>query len=263
MYYAGIDVGSLTAQAVVINNNGITAFKSIRVKPNPIDSAETVLQMLLSDVDLARDRINFCVSTGYGREQVQAKGLAQDNVSEISCHGMGAAWLLPEVRTVIDIGGQDAKVIKVGPGGDLQDFVMNDKCAAGTGRFLEVQVRTLGLTLDELGPISLSARNTLELSNRCSIFCETEVLHYMQRGYSKADIAAGVNRAMSERVAALVRRVGVEKEVTMSGGVAKNVAVRAELERQLNIKLLSYSADSQIVGALGAALLAKRMGGAR
>jgi predicted CoA-substrate-specific enzyme activase len=261
MFFAGIDVGSLTAQAVVINDQGIHSFKSIGVKPNPVDSAQTVVEMLFSEDKLSWKDIKFCVSTGYGREKVQANGLAQDNMSEISCHGLGAFWLSPEARTVIDIGGQDAKVIRIGVNGELMDFVMNDKCAAGTGRFLEVQARTLGLSLDELGDIALSAERALELSSRCSIFCETEVLHYVQGGHSKADIAAGVCRAMADRVAALVRRVGLEKEVTMSGGVAKNVAVRAELERIFNVKLVRYDVDSQIVGALGAALMAKRMGG--
>jgi predicted CoA-substrate-specific enzyme activase len=260
MFFAGIDVGSLTAQAVVINDKGITAYKSILVRPHPVDSARTVTEMLLTGENISWNDIKFCVSTGYGREQVQAEGISQDNMSEISCHGLGASWLVPAARTVIDIGGQDAKVIRVGSGGDLVDFVMNDKCAAGTGRFLEVQARTLGMSLDELGTVSLGAKNVLELSSRCSIFCETEVLHYMQRGHNKAEIAAGVNRAMAERVAALVRRVGLEKEVTMSGGVAKNAAVRAELERMLNIRLIKYNMDSQIVGALGAALMAKRMG---
>jgi predicted CoA-substrate-specific enzyme activase len=261
MYFAGIDVGSLTAQAVVINDQGIRTFKSIRVKPNPVESAQTVIDMVLSEDGLSWNDIRFCISTGYGRDKVQAKGLSQDNLSEISCHGLGAFWLCPEARTVIDIGGQDAKVIRIGGNGELDDFVMNDKCAAGTGRFLEVQARTLGLSLEELGQIALNAERALELSNRCSIFCETEVLHYMQAEHDKADIAAGVCRAMADRVAALVRRVGLEKEVTMTGGVAKNVGVRRELERIFNVKLATYEADSQIVGALGAALMAKRMGG--
>lgn len=261
MYYAGIDVGSLTAQAVVINSKGIHAFKSMGVKPHPVQSAKAVVDMLVQEESLSWRDVKFCVSTGYGREQVQSEGLSQDNMSEISCHGLGASFLVPEARTVIDIGGQDAKVIRIGQGGELVDFVMNDKCAAGTGRFLEVQARTLGLSLDELGVVSQGADKVLELSSRCSIFCETEVLHYLQRGHTKADIAAGVNRAMAERVAALVRRVGLEKEVTMSGGVAKNAAVRAELERMLNVRLIKYNVDSQIVGALGAALMARRMGG--
>ncbi|OFW56706.1 MAG: hypothetical protein A2W01_02855 [Candidatus Solincola sediminis] len=261
MNFAGIDVGSLTAQAVVVNEDGIRAFKSIRVKPNPVDSAQAVVDMVLSEDSLSWKDIKFCVSTGYGRDKVQAKGLSQDNMSEISCHGLGAFWLCPEARTVIDIGGQDAKVIRIGTNGELADFVMNDKCAAGTGRFLEVQARTLGLSLEELGEIALGAERAVELSNRCSIFCETEVLHYMQAGNDKADIAAGVCRAMADRVAALVRRVGLDGEVTMTGGVAKNVGVRTELERIFSVRLVTYEVDSQIVGALGAALVAKRMGG--
>jgi len=263
MYFAGIDVGSLTAQAVVINAKGIVAYKSIGVKPHPVQSARAVVDMLVKEEGIDWEGIKFCVSTGYGREQVQAEGLSQDNVSEISCHGMGASWLVPEVRTVIDIGGQDAKVIRMEPTGELKDFVMNDKCAAGTGRFLEVMCRTLGITLDELGTLSLKSRHPVDLSSRCSIFCETEVLHYMQRGVDKADIAASVNRAMAERVAALARRVGVEPEVTMSGGVAKNAAVKAELERILGVRMVPCPVDPQIVGALGAAILARRMGGSQ
>jgi predicted CoA-substrate-specific enzyme activase len=263
MRFGGIDVGSLTAQAVIMEDGKIAGFRSIRVKPNPVDSAETVMGELLSELGLRQGDIDFTVSTGYGREQVQSRGLAQANVSEISCHGVGALWLLPGVRTIIDIGGQDAKVIRMEPTGELKDFVMNDKCAAGTGRFLEVMCRTLGITLDELGTLSLKSRHPVDLSSRCSIFCETEVLHYMQRGVDKADIAASVNRAMAERVAALARRVGVEPEVTMSGGVAKNAAVKAELERILGVRMVPCPVDPQIVGALGAAILARRMGGSQ
>ena len=136
---------------------------------------------------------------------------------------------------------------------------MNENCAAERA-IPRGAARTLGLSWTSWARVA-GAERVLELSSRCSIFCETEVLHYLQRGHSKADIAAGVNRAMAERVAALVRRVGLEKEVTMSGGVAKNAAVRAELERMLNVRLIKYNADSQIVGALGAALMARRMGG--
>ncbi len=263
MLFGGIDVGSLSAQAVIIQNGDIVASSSIRVKPNPLDSARTVLYTVLEQAGLEMGDLGFTVSTGYGREQVQKEGFSQANVSEISAHGKGAQWLIPSVRTVIDIGGQDAKVIKVNEKGELADFVMNDKCAAGTGRFLEVMARTLGLGLEELGPLSFQARNPIELSTRCSIYCETEVLHYLQRGAEKADIAASVNRTMAERVMALVRRVGAEKEVTMTGGVAKNVAVRKELERLLGLRMLEYPVDSQIVGALGAALLAREMGGGR
>jgi predicted CoA-substrate-specific enzyme activase len=263
MLFGGIDVGSLTAQAVFIENGTIITAKSIPVKNNPVDSAATVLEMALQEKRLKLADLAFTVSTGYGREQVQREGLSQKNISEISCHGKGAHWLLPQVRTIIDIGGQDAKVIRVDSEGELVDFVMNDKCAAGTGRFLEVMCRTLGLSLEELGPISFKARNPIELSTRCSIYCETEVLHYLQRGVERADIAASVNRAMAERVLALMRRVGLERELTITGGVAKNVAVRQELEKLTGVRMLSYDVDPQIVGALGAALIARTLGGGR
>lgn len=261
MLFGGIDVGSLSAQAVILENGSIRAYMSMPVKPNPLDSASTVLYMALERSGMEPGDLSFTVSTGYGREQVQKEGLSQSNVSEISAHGKGAHWLLPAVRTVIDIGGQDAKVIRVDQAGELQDFVMNDKCAAGTGRFLEVMARTLGVSLEELGPLSFQAHNPIELSTRCSIYCETEVLHYIQRGVDTADIAASVNRTMAERVLALVRRVGVDREVTMTGGVAKNVAVRKELERLIGLRMVEYDVDSQIVGALGAALIAREQGG--
>ncbi|HPZ65644.1 MAG TPA: acyl-CoA dehydratase activase, partial [Bacillota bacterium] len=152
MYFGGIDVGSLTAQAVIIKNGAICSYHSIRVKPNPVDSAKTVLEAALAQKGMQRNDLTFTVSTGYGREQIQKEGLSQENMSEISCHGKGAHSILPQVRTIIDIGGQDAKVIRVDSGGELMNFVMNDKCAAGTGRFLEVMSKTLGVTIEELGP---------------------------------------------------------------------------------------------------------------
>ncbi len=261
MLFGGIDVGSLSCQAVVLNGEGIFTYESIRVKPNPVDSATTAMVGALQKKNMTLQDLTFCVSTGYGREEIQKQGLSQENMSEISCHGKGAHWVLPQVRTIIDIGGQDAKVIRVDRDGELVNFVMNDKCAAGTGRFLEVMSRTLGISMEELGPISFGSKEVIEMSNRCSIFCETEVHHYLQRGAVLADVAAGINRTMAGRVMALVRRVGVEKEITMSGGVAKNPAVRKELERALNMRTLSYNIDSQIIGALGAALYARGLGG--
>jgi len=269
MPYAGIDVGSLTAQAVLIEDGRTPMLKSIgvrllshsiRVKPDPLDSARSVMGELLERNDLAWGDITYCVSTGYGRDRVQGEGLADANVSEISCHGTGAHALAPRVRTVIDIGGQDAKVIRMDEAGDLVNFVMNDKCAAGTGRFLEVMSRTLEVPFEELGPLALRSRGTILLSARCSIFAETEVLHYLQRGADKSDLAAGVSKSMADRLMALARRVGVEKEVMMTGGVAKNVAVRSELERMLGLRMLTPSIDPQLVGAYGAAVLARRNG---
>ncbi len=264
MLYGGIDVGSLSAQAVLFDGQKIKAYKSIRVKPHPVLSAEAVMGELLKETGIKWDDLKVCVSTGYGRETLQEKGLAHKNVSEISCHGKGAQWLLPGVRTIIDIGGQDAKVIKVDSEGELVDFVMNDKCAAGTGRFLEVMAKTLGVELGELGPLALRGRNPVGLTNRCSIYCQSEVIEHLSDGLDHADLALSVNKTMAERVLALVRRVGgVTKDLTITGGVAKNVAVRRELEILTGAKLVEYKADSQIVGALGAAIIASRSNGRR
>jgi len=260
MLFGGIDVGSLTAEAVVLNEKGMVGSEIMSVLPNPVNSARTVMGRLLEKNGLSWDDLSCTVSTGYGREKVQAEGMAGENVSEISCHGVGAHELDPSVRTVIDIGGQDAKVIKLDREGKLDNFVMNDKCAAGTGHFLEVMSRTLEVPLQEIGPLSLGAKKPVEMSNRCTIYVETEVIHFLQRGESKKDVAAGINRAMAERVLALARRVKPEKEIMITGGVAKNVAVRAELERMLETRLVSPSIDPQIMGAYGAAVFARRSG---
>jgi predicted CoA-substrate-specific enzyme activase len=256
--FCGIDVGSLTAQAVLLQGGRVLGARSIRVKPSPVDSARAVIEDLFARCNVARGAVERTVATGYGRQTLEERGLADSNISEISCHGAGAHHLLPSVRTIIDIGGQDAKVIRVDERGEIDDFVMNDKCASGTGRFLEVMSRTLGVELEELGELALAARRAEELTSRCSIFCETEVLHALQRGVDRRALAAGITRAIGERAAALARRLGVEPETTMSGGVAKNAGVRAELERLLNLRLLACPADPQIVGALGAAVLAGR-----
>lgn len=260
MIVCGIDVGSLTAQAVLLEDGAITSTASLRVQPDPVASARAVLDEVLAERGPRAANVRHTVATGYGRQRLVEAGLAQTNVSEISCHGAGARHLMPAVHTIIDIGGQDAKVIHLDADGGLDDFAMNDKCASGTGRFLEVMSRTLGVALDDLGALSLRAREPVPLTDRCSIFCETDVLHHLQRGRSREDLAAGINRAMGERVAALARRTGVRPEVTMTGGVAKNLAVRAELERLLGIRLLRCPVDPQLVGALGAAVIGETRG---
>lgn len=263
MLFAGIDVGSLTAEAVVVEKKRVVAFCSIGVRPNPLDSAREVFDRMIMELEIDPENIRYTVSTGYGREKIQEEGMAQENVSEISCHGYGAFCLCPEVRTIIDIGGQDAKVIKVNEKGELENFVMNDKCAAGTGHFLEVMCRALDVTLDELGPMSLRSRKPMEISSRCSIYAETEVIHYLQRGASKEDLAAGINRAMAQRVLALARRIKPEGQIMMTGGVAKNIAVRTELEKMLKTRMLKAPIDPQIIGAYGAAMFAQKSGGGK
>lgn len=256
MIACGLDLGSLTAQAVLVDvgTKKIVASHSQRAKTSPLESATQLMAAVLEQARLDRAAVGRVVATGYGRQRLVEEGVAQDHVSEISCHGAGANFVLPGARTVIDIGGQDAKVIRLGHNGALSDFVMNDKCASGTGRFLEVMARCLGVELEALGPLALGSGEAVPLSARCSIFCETEVLHHLQRGKAAASLAAGVCRAMAERVAALVRRLSAVPPLTMTGGVAKNEAVRQELERLLGARLISLELDPQIMGALGAAL---------
>jgi predicted CoA-substrate-specific enzyme activase len=263
MLFAGIDIGSLTAEAVVIDDGNIVAAEIMSVLPNPVDSAKEVLRRTLEKSGIKQEQIKYTVSTGYGREKIQARGMAQENISEISCHGLGAYSVNPEVRTIVDIGGQDAKVIKMDGSGKLENFVMNDKCAAGTGHFLEVMSKALGVSLDELGLISLESKKPVQMSNRCTIYIETEVIHFLQRGVSKVDIAAGINKAMAERVLALARRVKPEREVMLTGGVAKNAAVKSELQKMLEMKLVSPKIDPQIMGAYGAAVFAREKGGGK
>jgi len=256
LLFGGIDVGSLTAKALVLEGDKVLGWNNIRVLPNPVESAKKVMGELLEKLGLKRDDV-IAFATGYGREKVVEAGFAKEHVSEISCHAKGAFWLNPRVRTVIDIGGQDAKVIRIDERGRLVNFVMNDKCAAGTGRFLEIQARALGLKLEELGGMTFIAKNPVEITARCSIFAQTEVLHYLQRGFSREDIAAGVNKAMAQRVYYLAMRVGVEREVALAGGVAKNRGVVRELEKLLNLKFVELRMDPQLIGALGAAIFAK------
>ena len=254
MIVAGCDVGSLSAEAVIMSDGSIISSEIIRVRPRPEQSATDVMDKALSKTGLTYKDIECCVSTGYGRERIP---FANGNVSELSCHGKGAQWLVPSVRTVIDVGGQDCKVIRVDENGKLLNFVMNDKCAAGTGRFLEFMAKVLGVGIEDLGPLALATEKPAPITNMCSIYAESEVLHYVYEGKNPAEIAAGINHAMAERVNSLVKRVGVEKDVCITGGVAKNIGVVRNLEEMLQVNAEELPVDPQIVGAIGAGLFAK------
>jgi len=254
MIVAGCDVGSLSAEAVIMSDGSIISSEIIRVRPRPEQSATDVMDKALSKTGLTYKDIECCVSTGYGRERIP---FANGNVSELSCHGKGAQWLVPSVRTVIDVGGQDCKVIRVDENGKLLNFVMNDKCAAGTGRFLEFMAKVLGVGIEDLGPLALATEKPAPITNMCSIYAESEVLHYVYEGKNPAEIAAGINHAMAERVNSLVKRVGVEKDVCITGGVAKNIGVVKNLEEMLQVNAEELPVDPQIVGAIGAGLFAK------
>ncbi|TDA32269.1 MAG: 2-hydroxyglutaryl-CoA dehydratase, partial [Hadesarchaea archaeon] len=203
MLVAGCDVGSLTAKALLMENGRILSHELRRVKPRPELSAREVMEGALRKAGRRWEEVAYCVGTGYGRVRIP---FANENISEISCHGKGAHWLLPSVRTVIDIGGQDCKVIRVDGEGRLVNFVMNDKCAAGTGRFLELMAKTLGVGVEDLGRLSLSSKEPIPITNICAVYAQSEVLSYLAEGANVEDVAAGVNQSMAARVKALASR---------------------------------------------------------
>jgi len=254
MIAAGCDVGSLTTKAVILNGNKILGFSVTKSTFDPVVGAADVMEKALRSTGLDRKDIKYCVGTGYGRERIQ---FVNSLVSEITCHAKGAHWLLPTVRTIIDVGGQDCKAIRIDKNGSLEKFMTNDKCASGTGRFLEVMAKLLGVGLEELGKISGQAREPILLPAVCTAWSQAEVIVKLNLKIPKADIAAGVNNAMAGRVAMLARAAGIEKDVCMTGGVAKNVGVLRALEEQLAMPVRRLRIDPQIVGALGAAVIAK------
>jgi len=253
MIVAGCDVGSLSAEAVLLENGEILGSEIILVRPTAEQSARDVMEKLLDRLNLSYDDVAFAVATGYGRETIP---FANANLSEISCHAKGAHSLVPGIRTVIDVGGQDCKAIRVGADGGVDDFVMNDKCAAGTGRSLELNSEALGIEVSELGPLSLEAKEAIVITSQCSIFTELEIMHLLMEGRSTADIAEGINQAMARRVKMLAGRVGIRNDVGITGGVSKNVGVVKILQETLNTEFVEFPEDPQIMGALGAALFA-------
>ena len=256
----GVDVGSTQTKSVVLDEGRRVVGRSlIDTGANVSRAAERAYQAALAAAGLAREAVGFVVGTGYGRYKVTF-GDAQ--VTEISCHARGARFLFPGTRTVIDMGGQDAKGIRVGPEGEVLDFVMNDKCAAGTGRFLAGAAEALGLSLDEIGPISLKASAPVRLSTVCAVFVESDIMSYLADGKAVEDILGGVHSAIAARTIALVRRVGIEPEVTFTGGVSCNVGMVRALSDKLELPV-NVSPESPYVGALGAALFALERAAAR
>jgi predicted CoA-substrate-specific enzyme activase len=254
MIVAGCDVGSLTTKAVILDNTKIISYALIKSSFNPDQSASEVMEKALKQAGLAMNDIRLCVGTGYGRERIP---FVKKTVSEIACHAKGAYWLLPSARTIIDVGGQDCKAIRLDIKGNVIKFMTNDKCASGTGRFLEVMAKLLNLELEELGKLSSQARNAITLAATCTAWSQAEVIVHMNSNTSKADLAAGINDAMAARVSILVKAVALEKDVCMTGGVAKNIGVVAAMEKHLDVPIRRLRVDPQIIGALGAAVFAK------
>ena len=252
-YAAGVDVGSTQSKAAIVDENGnLVATALDETGANVVQAAEKVYEQALRSANLREEEIDYVIGTGYGRYKVTF-GNAQ--VTEISCHGRGAVKMFPETRTVIDMGGQDTKAISVNPDGEINDFCMNDKCAAGTGRFLGAAAVALDLPLDELGPTALKSDKPVRISTTCTVFAESEVLSWLGKGKKLPDILWGVHQSIATRTIALVRRVGLEEKITFTGGVTLNVAMVKALEDRLGTRL-NVSEQAHYIGALGAALFA-------
>ncbi len=252
MIVAGCDVGSLTAKAVLMDGNGIAASAVTLAKRTPEDSARAVMDLALEDAGAAMTDIAWCVGTGYGRKHIP---FVNSMESEIACHARGAVWQSPTARTVIDIGGQDCKAIRVDPSGAVTRFIYNDKCASGTGRFLEIIAEALEIELGDMGDISLKSTKKITLSNQCVVFAETEIISLVNEGAEIPDIIRALHHAVANRAAALAKSITIEKDIVMTGGVARNAGMFEALKNALGVELLKVE-NPQINGAIGAALMA-------
>ncbi|MEA1960705.1 MAG: acyl-CoA dehydratase activase [Bacillota bacterium] len=252
MYVMGVDIGSASSNVMILGDNQVIVGKVVVPMGTGTSGPIRALEEALKQSGLSFEDISKTVATGYGRLNFKN---ADKQISEITCHAKGVHYLIPTARTIIDIGGQDAKVIRLSSSGIISNFVMNDKCAAGTGRFLEVMARVLETDVSALAELAACAAHTCTISSTCCVFAESEVISQLSAGNSSQDIAAGVHQSVARRVAGLVSRVGKQEDVVMTGGVAKNQGVVNEMEKILNIQI-RVAPDSQLTGALGAALFA-------
>ena len=252
-YAAGVDVGSTQTKAVVVDEDGTIVGKTvIDTGANVVSAAEKAYLLALQSGGVLEEQVGYIVGTGYGRYRVT---FGDSQVTEISCHARGAAQLFPGTQTVLDMGGQDTKAIRVKPNGEVTDFCMNDKCAAGTGRFLEAAAFALSIPLNELGDTALRADKPVPISTTCTVFAESEVLSWLGKGKKVEDIMMGVHRSIASRSIALLRRVGIVEQVTFTGGVTRNRAMVEVLNQALGLQI-NVGEQSQFMGAMGAALFA-------
>ena len=255
MIVGGCDVGSATGKAVVMKDGTIAAYVIIPSTTRPEETARTVMDEAVEKAGLSSIAdLDYIVGTGYGRLKVP---FANENISEITCHARGAHWMCPTVRTVVDIGGQDCKVMSVSDKGRVVEFVMNDRCAAGTGRFFEAMARVLDCGLDGLSRLSLNGTNPSTISSQCSVFAESEVITLVNEGVDLPDIIAGLHNSVASRLNSMVGKVGLVEDVALTGGCAKNAGLVKALEDKLKVRVKSLPQDPQIAGAIGAALIAR------
>lgn len=252
---AGVDIGSVSSKAAILCDSEIYAYSLFRTGSSSPDSANKVMNILLEKTGMTMADIHYIVGTGYGRVNVP---YAQKTITEISCHARGAHYLLPSVRTILDMGGQDCKVIACDERGGVVDFLMNDKCAAGTGRGLEVMADLLETPIGDIGLLSQQVtEEPPPISSICVILAKTEAVNLLQEGWDINQVLAAYCGAMAHRVVALIQRIGVKKEFVITGGISKNIGVVKRVERELNVSALELKPDPQLAGAFGAAIFAR------
>lgn len=252
---AGIDIGSLSAQAVILKSNTILSFSNTGAGTDKKETSYKVLDMALQGTDISRNDIKYVVGTGYGRYQVP---YANKNVTEITCHARGAYYFFPKVRTVLDMGGQDCKAMSCDEGGKVKAFVMNEKCAAGTGRSMEVIAKLFNIRLEDIGPMSLDINEKPpQLGSTCVVFAKSEAIRMLRTGIPRNVVLAAYCDALVHRILSLLQRIGVKDDLVISGGIAKNIGVVQRIEKTLATKA-RICFEPQIVGAVGAALIAQK-----
>ena len=266
-YFGGCDVGSTYTKAVILDENGkMVADTTIKSKINSEQSAIAAMDEVLKQVGLKSSKeLEYLIGTGYGRNKVP---FADENISEISCHAMGVHVTDPTVKAIIDIGGQDVKGISIDTDGTVKNFAMNDKCAAGTGRFFEAMARSFELSLPEFSKLSLpefsklslTAKNVIPITAQCTVFAESEVITLVGEGKATDEIAAGIEMAVAKRCFVMAKKAGATDSITLTGGCAKNDGLKEAIEHVLKLKVINLKTDPQLMGALGAAEYARQKG---
>ena len=259
-YFGGCDAGSTYTKCVIIDENGkILAAVTKRSRINPVLSAKDALDEAVSQVDglNSAEELTYLIGTGYGRNKVP---FADENISEISCHAMGVHVTDPSVKAIIDIGGQDVKGIAIDTDGTVLNFAMNDKCAAGTGRFFESMARAFEMSLDEFSNLSLTAKNVIPITAQCAVFAESEVISLVGEGKPMEEIAAGIQLSVAKRCFVMAKKAGAADSVTLTGGCAKNEGLKKAIEKVHKINVVDLPTDPQLMGALGAAEYARQKG---
>ena len=259
-YFGGCDVGSTYTKCVILDEGGsIAGHVTIRSKINAEKSSAEALRLACEQVKGLNgpQDLSYLIGTGYGRNKVPS---ADENISEISCHAMGVHVTDPSVKAIIDIGGQDVKGIAIDSDGTVKNFAMNDKCAAGTGRFFEAMANAFEMSLEEFSDLSLTAKNVIPITAQCTVFAESEVITLVGEGKPMDEIAAGIQNAVAKRCFVMAKKAGATDSITLTGGCAKNAGLKKAIEQVLRIKVIELKTDPQLMGALGAAEYARQKG---